>query len=74
MYHSVLSNAFAGKGGFVGRAVEEVEIGGGDGDREKIKGVRVEVSGWANYTGVNTFVVEEGDEVGAGFSFEALGD
>lgn len=74
VYHSLLSNAFAGKGGFVGRAVEEVDIGGGDGgDGEKIKGVRVEVSGWANYTGVNTFVVEEGDEVGAGFSFEALG-
>ncbi|KAB2578724.1 Trans-L-3-hydroxyproline dehydratase [Lasiodiplodia theobromae] len=71
VYHSLLSNAFAGKGGFVGRAVEEVEIGGGEG--EKIKGVRVEVSGWANFTGVNTFVVEEGDEVGAGFSFEALG-
>lgn len=66
-YHSVLSNAFGGSGAFVGRAVEEVEVG----DR---KGVRVEVSGCASYTGVSTFVVEQGDEIGGGFSFEALGD
>lgn len=66
-YHSVLSNAFGGKGGFTGKPVEEVEVGGR-------KGVRVEVSGWASYTGVNTWLVEEGDEVGGGFSFEALGE
>ncbi|EKG12165.1 Proline racemase [Macrophomina phaseolina MS6] len=66
-YHSVLSNAFGGKGGFVGRPVQEVAVGGK-------KGVKVEVSGWASYTGASSFVVEEGDEIGGGFSFEALGE
>ncbi|OJD34822.1 proline racemase [Diplodia corticola] len=82
-YHSLVSNGFGGggEGGFVGRAVEEVEVevgtagggGGEEGGREVVKGVRVEVSGWASYTGCHVFVVEEGDEIGAGFSFEALG-
>ncbi|KAK8191341.1 proline racemase [Phyllosticta capitalensis] len=66
-YHSLLSGAAeGGKGGFVGMPVEEVGVG------EKV-GVTVEVSGWANYMGVATWVVEKGDEVGEGFDFEALG-
>ncbi|KAJ9654979.1 hypothetical protein H2201_008899 [Coniosporium apollinis] len=64
-YHSIVSNAYGGKGGFTGTPVEETEIGGR-------RGVRVRVSGWANYTGFGTFVVEEGDEVGGGFSLEQL--
>ncbi|KAK8158169.1 proline racemase, partial [Phyllosticta citribraziliensis] len=52
-YHSLLSRASEGsRRGFVGTPVEEVAVG-------ERKGVRVEVSGWANYTGVATWVVEE---------------
>ncbi|KAK8160767.1 LOW QUALITY PROTEIN: hypothetical protein BKA80DRAFT_275935 [Phyllosticta citrichinensis] len=66
-YHSLVSRASeGGRGGFVGTLVEEAAVG------EK-KGVRVEVSGWANYTGVATWVVEEDDDLGEGFDFEALG-
>ncbi|KAK8161692.1 proline racemase-domain-containing protein [Phyllosticta citrichinensis] len=66
-YHSLVSRASeGGRGGFVGTLVEEAAVG------EK-KEVRVEVSGWANYTGVATWVVEEDDDLGEGFDFEALG-
>lgn len=67
-YHSLVSRAQGGyKGGFVGKAVEEFTHDG-------VKGVRVEVSGQPYYTGASTFVSEAGDGVGAGFSFNALGE
>ncbi|KAK7526818.1 uncharacterized protein IWZ02DRAFT_430861 [Phyllosticta citriasiana] len=68
-YHSLLSRASEGaKGGFVGTPVEEAAVGGERG------GVKVEVSGWANYTGMATWVLEKDDDlVGEGFDFEALG-
>ncbi|KAF6817664.1 proline racemase [Colletotrichum plurivorum] len=66
-YHSLVSRAQGGyKGAFVGKAVEDFTTPHGT------KGARVEVSGRAYYTGASTFVCEEGDEVGRGFSFDAL--
>ncbi|TDZ24813.1 Trans-L-3-hydroxyproline dehydratase [Colletotrichum orbiculare MAFF 240422] len=66
-YHSLLSRAQGGCGSaFVGTPVEAIPYG-------NATGVRVEVSGRAYYTGASTFVVEDGDELATGFSFEALG-
>ncbi|KAF9878147.1 proline racemase [Colletotrichum karsti] len=66
-YHSLVSRAQGGfKSAFVGKAVEKIDYG-------KMQGIRVEVSGRAFYTGSSTFVAEEDDEVGKGFSFQALG-
>ncbi|KAK7556891.1 hypothetical protein IWX50DRAFT_699551 [Phyllosticta citricarpa] len=65
--HSLLSRASEGaKGGFVGTPVEEAAVG-------ERKGVRVEVSGCANYTGMATWVLEKDGDLGEGFDFEALG-
>ncbi|GJD02257.1 proline racemase [Colletotrichum higginsianum] len=51
---------------FVGTPVDEVEVNGS-------KAWRVEVSGRAFYVGSSTFVAEEEDDVGRGFSFQSLG-
>ncbi|KAF2086442.1 Diaminopimelate epimerase-like protein [Saccharata proteae CBS 121410] len=64
-YHSPVSNAFGGEGGFVGTPVSVIE----DGDK---KVVNVEVEGKAYYTGNSSFVVEEGDVMGEGFVFDQM--
>ncbi|EXF84549.1 proline racemase [Colletotrichum fioriniae PJ7] len=65
-YHSLVSRGVGGdRGAFVGTPVEEVEVGGR-------RAWRVEVSGQAHYTGSSTFVMEEGDEIGRGFSFRGF--
>lgn len=66
-YHSLVSNSHDGEGAFVGSAVEEVEVGGR-------KGVIVQVSGWARYTGCSTFALENEDDIGKGFCFDGLGE
>lgn len=68
-YHSLPSLANDGKDAFSGTPVEEVEmkdvVGG--------KGVVVKIEGRAFYTGVGTFVVEEGDGLSAeGFDIMEL--
>ncbi|KAI8222883.1 Trans-L-3-hydroxyproline dehydratase [Colletotrichum sp. SAR 10_86] len=66
-YHSLVSRAQGDyKSAFVGKAVEKIDFG-------KMEGIRVEVSGRAHYIGASTFVAEEEDDVGRGFSFQALG-
>ncbi|KAK2012018.1 proline racemase [Colletotrichum eremochloae] len=66
-YHSLVSKAIGGyKSAFVGTPVEELEIGGN-------KAWRIEVSGQASYIGASTFVAEEDDDIGRGFSFQSLG-
>lgn len=47
-YHSLVSNAFAGNGGFTASIVEEVKIDGGEG--VAANGVLVRVEGQAYYT------------------------
>lgn len=65
-YHSLVSRGVGGdRGAFVGTPVKEVEVGGR-------RAWRVEVSGQAHYTGSSTFVMEEGDEIGRGFSFRGF--
>lgn len=71
-YHSLVSNAVDGKGGFLGTVVEEVpEL-----FDEKImlrNPVRVRVEGFAYYTASHTLVVEKEDPYGdGGFLFERL--
>lgn len=64
-YHSLVTN-MKGEGAFVGRAVEEVVV---DHDGRHIrkhapwKAYTVEVSGYAYYTGVSTFILEENDDI-----------
>jgi trans-L-3-hydroxyproline dehydratase len=71
-YHSLVSNAFDGRGAMVGTVIEEVEIPAGEGIAKQ--GVRVKVEGQAYYTGMHTFIVEEGDLIGEqGFAFDKLG-
>ena len=56
----------------VGTVIEEVEIPAGEGIAKQ--GVRVKVEGQAYYTGMHTFIVEEGDLIGEqGFAFDKLG-
>ncbi|KAL2012402.1 hypothetical protein VTN00DRAFT_5120 [Thermoascus crustaceus] len=70
-YHSLVSNAFAGNGGFTASIVEEVEIAGGEGI--KANGVLVRVEGQAYYTGSSTFIVEEDDPISVkGFSMKGV--
>ncbi|KAG7045229.1 proline racemase [Colletotrichum scovillei] len=65
-YHSLVSRGVGGdRGAFVGTPVEEVDVGGR-------RAWRVEVSGQAHYTGSSTFVMEDGDEIGRGFSFRGF--
>ncbi|KAI8251897.1 Trans-L-3-hydroxyproline dehydratase [Colletotrichum sp. SAR 10_77] len=66
-YHSLVSRAQGDyKSAFAGKPVEKIDFG-------KMEGIRVEVSGRAHYIGASTFVAEEEDNVGRGFSFQALG-
>jgi hypothetical protein len=56
----------------VGTVIEEVEIPAGEGIAKQ--GVRVKVEGQAYYTGMHTFVVEEGNLIGQqGSAFDKLG-
>lgn len=65
-YQSLVSRAQGDyKSAFVGKPVEKIDFG-------KMEGIRVEVSGKAHYIGASTFVAEEEDDVGRGFSFQAL--
>jgi len=66
-YHSVVSNAFEGEGGFVGRVEAVVPVSP---ERE---GVVVRTEGKAWYTGASTFTVEKGDKLGdLGFNLREL--
>jgi trans-L-3-hydroxyproline dehydratase len=66
-YHSVVSNAFEGEGGFVGRVEALIPVSG---ERE---GVVVRTEGKAWYTGASTFTVEKGDRLGGlGFNLREL--
>ncbi|KAK1975153.1 proline racemase family, partial [Colletotrichum cereale] len=66
-YHSLVSKAAGGyKSALVGTPVEELEI-------SENKAWRVEASGQAFYVAASTFMVEEDDDVGKGFSFQSLG-
>ena len=66
-YHSVVSNAFGGEGGFTAEIADEEDIPGGP------KGVRVKVEGKAFYTGASQFVSEPGDVISeSGFTMKSL--
>ena len=71
-YHSLVSNALGGKGGFVGTVVETVP----DLYDEKTmlaEPVRVKVGGYAYYIGSSSYVSEEEDPYGSdGFLFTRL--
>jgi trans-L-3-hydroxyproline dehydratase len=71
-YHSLVSNAFDGRGAMVGTVIEEVDIAGAEGIAKR--GVHVKVEGQAYYTGTQAFIVEELDPIGEqGFAFDRLG-
>jgi trans-L-3-hydroxyproline dehydratase len=67
-YHSLVTNAFGGKGEFVGTVVSNAEKAG------TYSAVRAKVEGYASYTGFHSFVREPTDTLGGGgFVFEKLG-
>ena len=67
-YHSVVSNAFGGEGGFTASIVDEEHVPG-----MATKGVRVKVAGEAFYTGASQFVAEESDTISkSGFSIKSV--
>lgn len=69
-YHSILTNRHGSEYGFVGKTLRlvETEVRG-----QNMKGVVVQVSGHAYYSGVNTYVIEKEDLVGQnGFLLEHL--
>ncbi|KAJ4322857.1 hypothetical protein N0V84_004621 [Fusarium piperis] len=69
-YHSVLTNRHGSEYGFVGKTMRlvETEVIG-----RNMKGVVVQVSGHAYYSGVNTYIIEKEDLVGQnGFLLEYL--
>jgi trans-L-3-hydroxyproline dehydratase len=69
-FNSFVSNAYAGRGAFIGSNVEEVDIVGG---RDiSAKGVVVRVEGEAFYTGATTFVMEPEDPIREGFAVKEL--
>ena len=71
-FNSLVSDAYEGKGAFVGAIVEECRLRDGQG-REVRDAVRVRVEGHAYYTGAHTFVMEEGDVVSEkGFSMKSV--
>jgi trans-L-3-hydroxyproline dehydratase len=71
-YHSLVSNAAGGQGGFVGTVVEEVEDLY-DAESMLAKPVRVKVQGNAYYVGSHIFVAEKEDPYGeGGFLFNRL--
>ena len=59
-YHSPVSNSFGGEGSFTGSAVETARVGERD-------AVIVQVRGYAEYTGFNTFLLKKDDRIGGGF-------
>ncbi|KAK1585737.1 proline racemase [Colletotrichum navitas] len=66
-YHSLVSKAIGGyRNAFVGRPVQELKV-------SRNKAWRIEVSGQASYIGTSTFIAEEDDDIGKGFSFRSLG-
>ena len=72
-YHSVVSNAFAGDGGFTASIVDEVDVPGGAQGQVVARGVRVRVEGRAFYTGSSTFVAEPGDATAeSGFTLDSV--
>jgi trans-L-3-hydroxyproline dehydratase len=68
-YHSLVSRAFGG-GAFIGEPVEEIKLPNRFG--EDIDAITVQVEGFAYYTGLNTFVVEDDDPLSGGFLFDKL--
>ena len=72
IYHSLVSNAYGGKGSFIGRVIEDLVPVTIRGQRQQP--VRVRVEDFAYYTGFHSFVVEEVDPIGEdGFTFSRLG-
>lgn len=73
-YHSLVSNAAHGRGGFVGKVVEKMpELF--DAKTMLAPPVRVRVEGYAYYVGSHIFVAEKEDPFGkGGFLFSRLGD
>ena len=66
-YHSLLSNALSGQGGFIGSLHESLGMQNG------YPVVRARVDGFASYTGTSVLVAEESDCLGDdGFLFERL--
>lgn len=64
-YHSLLSNSMHGKGGFIGRAKEDVGV------KDGFPIVTVKVEGFASYVGTSSFVIAENDPIGIdGFLFD----
>lgn len=71
-YHSVVSNAFGGEGGFTASITQEADVTDAQG-RVVAKGVRVCVEGRAFYTGLSTFVSETGDATAdSGFTMQSV--
>lgn len=66
-YHSLVSNAFAGEGGFVGRVEALIPVSGVG------EAVVVRTEGKAWYTGASTFTVEKDDKLGdLGFNLHEI--
>jgi trans-L-3-hydroxyproline dehydratase len=69
-YHSLLSNSWKGRGGFVGTLVDKLgEI------HDHLTIVKAKIQGHASYTGFSAFIIEQDDPVhahGGGFIFEKL--
>ena len=66
-YHSLVSNAWSGHGGFSGSVVQQI------GDLGGFSAVQTSVAGSASYTGVSTYIVEPDDPLGDnGFLFRQL--
>ena len=66
-YHSLVSNAWSGQGGFTGTVVRKV------GDFGAFPIIQASVAGSASYTGVSTYIVEPHDPLrDNGFLFQRL--
>ncbi|KAI5291586.1 hypothetical protein KEM54_003323 [Ascosphaera aggregata] len=71
-YHSVVSNAFNGEGGFTASIVEEVDNPGAY-NKTVAKGVKVRVEGMTYYTGSSSFICEDGDITSeGGFTLQSI--
>ncbi|PPJ55847.1 hypothetical protein CBER1_07440 [Cercospora berteroae] len=67
-YHSLVSHANRGRGGFAGRLYEQFQVMDGG-----LPTIRVQVEGFASYAGTASFAVEDSDVLGDdGFLFEQL--
>jgi trans-L-3-hydroxyproline dehydratase len=72
-YHSLVSNAFAGKGAFTGSVIT-ADKNAAVIDGHASLAVCVRVEGFAYYTGFHSFVVEGADPIGEqGFTLRSLG-